>query len=702
MHIRRLAAALGATAVLLLNSGAPAAAAAASEVVRAAASGVVPAAASGAVPAVDPITLDSPGQITDEVGALGSRRSEVEAALASLDVEHRVQLYVAYVRNFASRGAQSWADATAEKNGLGQNDLLLAVATRDRQYAVSAATDSGFTEDQIRQVNAEAIEPALRQNDWAGAAIGGADGFAAVLEGVPIPAPVITPGPANPGGGTGAEQFTGSDLLIPVVAVGGAGLAAAYLFSGKRRKRRTAKEGQQTWGGPAQVPLPELDGRAKQLLVETDDAIRTSQEELGFASAQFGEATAEPFNQAVGYAKAEITRAFRLRQQLDDAFPEDDATKRKMLDEIIHRCTQASQRLDAESAAFDRLRQMVANAPAVLANAETAAQQVPEKIQAAEKALAAMADAYAPSAVAAVTGHPREAKDRFQFAAKNLAQARTALEGGDSNTTAVHVRAAEGAVDQAETLADAVLRRESELHEAAGRTTEAVRDMQADLADARGMVSGTKADDSTAGLQGRIGRAETVLAEVSREVNAGRYDPLSVLRRLEEADAALEDALRGAREHEEAERRAGGLLEQALLTARSEVGAARDFITTHRGAIGTQARTRLHEAQRHLEQAAALSRTDAPSALQHAQRADQLGREARRLAEEDVSGYGGYGGGRMGGGINTGMLGGLILGGMLGGGGRGGGGFGGSGGGFSPGSFGGVRTTGRMGGGGRF
>ncbi|WP_420000509.1 TPM domain-containing protein [Streptomyces boninensis] len=693
MRIRRLrygCAALGAAGILLLTGA--------------------------SAPTVDPVTLDKDGQITDEVGALGSRRAEVADALKQLDEDENIQLYVAYVRNFAGRGGQSWADATAQKNGLGQNDILLAVATRDRQYAVSAAENSGFTEDQIQQVNAEAIEPPLRQNDWAGAAIGGANGFAAVLEGKPIPKPEITPGPANPGGGAGAEQFTASDALVPILAVGGAAVAAGYLFSPKRRKRK--QQGAGGWGAPQLTPLPELDSQARTLLVETDDAIRTSAEELGFASAQFGEGAAAPFNEAIGYAKASLTAAFRLRQQLDDAYPEDDATKRKMLDEIIARCTDANHRLDAESTAFDQLRSMVAKAPEVLANAEAAAERLPGRINDAEEKLAGLAQAYASSAFAAVANHPREAKDRFQFAAKNLTQARTALTAGDSNTTAVHVRAAEGAIEQCDTLTDAVLRRADELQTAAAKVEEAFRDMQADLADARGMVSGTTHDVSTADLQGRIARAETVLAEVRQAVSAGPYDPMDTLRRLEEADAGLEEALSGAREREAAERKARGLLDQALLAARSEVAAARDFITTHRGGIGSAARTRLHEAERHLQQAEGFAESDASSALQHAQQADSLGRNARELAERDIyggygsgygSGYGqmggmGRGGPRVivgGGGMGTGMLGGIILGGMLGGGGRGGG-FGGGGFGGGPGSFGGTGTIGRMGGGGRF
>ncbi|MFD3678688.1 TPM domain-containing protein [Streptomyces sp. NPDC058613] len=657
----------------------------------------------------DPVNLSRQGQITDRVGALGDRRDSVTAALDTLYADRKVQLFVAYVRDFSGRSAQSWADATAEKNGLGQNDVLLAVATGDRQYAYSADTASGFTEEQLATVARTAIEPALRQNDWAGAAIGAADGYNAVLGGLPVPVPAITPGPADPGGGAGGNTGAG-DFVLPVVAVGAAGALGAYAYT--RRKRRGDGPGRGTgtgWGGgaAAQLPLPELDSRAKALLVGTDDAIRTSTEELGFASAQFGDEAAAPFTAAVEYAKNELTHAFRLRQQLDDAYPEDEATRRRMLDEIVARCTEANRRLDAESADFDRLRDLEKNAPQALATVELRFRALAGRTTTAVATLTALAGRYADSASAPVASNPEQAEDRLLFATTSLGEAHAAVDAGDNGRAAVHVRAAEGAVDQAATLVDAVERRAQELAEAAGKLPGALNEADTDLADARGLLTGTAEGTSTADLRGRIGRAEAVLADVRQEQAAGRYDPIDALRRVEEADAALDEALAGARERESGRQRAVALLDQALLSARSAIGAATDYVTTSRGAVGSQARTRLAEAARHLERAGTLTSADPAGALAEAQQADSLARQAQQLAEQDVRGYQDpYGGGRSGGGRGGAVLGGIILGELLRGGGfggGGGGGFGGSGGGGrGPGSFGGGGTRGRMGGGGRF
>lgn len=199
----------------------------------------------------DPVVLSRDGQITDRVDALGDRRTSVAEALDRLYDERRIQLFVVYVRDFSGRTGQAWADATAERNGLGLDDLLLAVATHDRRYGYSADPDSRLTTDQLDEVAQTAIEPALRQNDWAGAAIGAADGYSAVLAGRPVPTPAITPGPADPGGAAD-DGTSATDLVLPVVLVGGAAAVAAYAYTKRRRRTetRTTPGGGQGWGAP--------------------------------------------------------------------------------------------------------------------------------------------------------------------------------------------------------------------------------------------------------------------------------------------------------------------------------------------------------------------------------------------------------------------------------------------------------------------
>ncbi|MFE6024473.1 TPM domain-containing protein [Streptomyces niveus] len=557
---------------------------------------------------------------------------------------------------------------------------------------------------------------ALASDGRAGSAIG----YRAAADGAPVSAPAATPSPADPGGEVSSNR-AGSALVLPVVLVGAALILGAYSYIKRRRRastRTTPKGGQEGWREPGLPPgtsLPDLDRRAGLALVETDDAVRTSQEELGFATARFGEDAAWPFQDAVTYARGELTAAFRLRQQLDDAMPDDDGTRRRMLDEILARCTDANSRLDAESAGFDRLRDMERNAPEALAAAEAAFRELTGRTVTAAATLTAMRQRYAESAAAPVRGAVEQADDRLVFATTNLDDARRSVEAGDNGRAAVRVRAVESAVAQAATLVEGVERRALELAEAAGKLLASLTETETDLADARGLLESTPKGTSTADLQGRIARAEAVAADVRQEQAAGPYDPIDALRRVEEADAALDESLAGAREGEVGGRRARALLDRAMLGARSTLGAAADYISTHRGAVGSEARTRLVEARRRIDQAGTLTELgDARGALAEAQHADGLARQAQSLAERDVRSYGnrsGPGGvSEAGDGLGGAVLGGIILGGLVGGGGGRGGGGGfdggfagghGSGRGAGPGSFGGAGTRGRMGGGGR-
>jgi uncharacterized membrane protein YgcG len=648
--------------------------------------------------AEEPVDLET--QITDQVDALGDRRPEVEAALAELDADHQLQLFVVYVDTFSGMNAEDWAAETANRNSMGINDAVLAVATGEREFGVSFDPNYPLSDEQLNEVVTTAIEPPLRQNDWAGAAIGAAEGYAAALEGRPVPEPEVTPGEPNPS--------AGGIPWLPIIAVAGVGAVGAYAFVRSRRRRKVISTPGQPGTGPQQPSLDELDRGASRLLVLTDDAVKTSDEELGFASAQFGEQAAAPFAAALQAAKEQLTASFRIRQQLDDAFPEDDAARRAMLAEIITKCEDANARLDAQAEAFDRLRDLEKNAPQLIGEVEAKVNAVQGRLADMVQTVAALGSRYADSALAPVAANPDQARDRVEFARSSLDDARQDLAVGDASGAAVSLLASEEAAAQAGQLLDAVDRLAADLEQAAAGLQTAIADTAQDLAEARALVAGGQAPGD---LAGHMAAAESALATVQQEVTAGRYDPLAAVRRVQEAGGRLDKALAAVRDRQQQAQRARGLLEQALLAARSEISATQDFITTRRGAVGGEARTRLAEAQRHYDEAMAAAGSDPVAALSHAQRADARAEQAGQLARADVGAFsqgGGFGGGSGGGGLGGLVLGGILIDSMLGGGGGGfgrrGGGFGGGGrgGGLGPGSFGGGGTRGRRGGGGKF
>lgn len=435
-----------------------------------------------------------------------------------------------------------------------------------------------------------------------------------------VPVPVTR---ANPGAASAAEAkqdgTSAADLVLPLAAVGAAVVLGGYGYvrRTRRARTRTTPGGAAVPAGPAVPPLSEADERARASLVEADDCVRTSREELGFAEARFEAAAVEPFTQAVRDAGSELAAAFRMRQQYDDGVPEDEASRRHALAGIVGRCQEAERRLDAEAAGFDRLRALEGGGlEAALEPAEARFRELAGRTGAVAAIPAALGERYGPSAVGSVTGYVEQAKDRLVFATTRFNQARQRADMGDGEGAAHHLRAAEGATAQAAVFVTCLERLAADLTAAAALVPAALTGAEAQLA-------ATRADGTPSlpvgELHARAAHADIVLAAVREELTAGPYDPLDALRRI--TRAAVPVTVAGGR--------AGVLSVAALLAARSAVAAADAFVTTHRGAVGSKARTRLAEAER-------LLATEPPDALA----ADARARQARDLAEQDVRVHG--------------------------------------------------------------
>ncbi|MFD7054413.1 hypothetical protein [Streptomyces mirabilis] len=433
------------------------------------------------------------------------------------------------------------------------------------------------------------------------------------------------------------------DLVLPLVAVVAAGALAAYSYVRRTRRARTRT----TPGGgtPHPVPFAELDRRAGRLLVEIDDCVRGSTEELGRAADRFGEEAVAPYTKALAFARSELAASFRLWQRLDDTLTDDSLVRRQLLEEIVARCTEAGRRLDAEAPGFDLLRALERTLPAALESAEARFRELTARTPAAEATLTELRERYAPSASLSVAGNVEQAKDRLVFATTRLDRSRQSLDRGEGARATAHLRAAEAAVDQADLFVAGIDRLASELSSATALLPGALRDADTELVAARGLPA-------VGALPGRITHAASAVADVRRDITGGvrPYDPLGALRRLADAGTPLLAEDRVPVDRTLLDR---AFLDHALLVARSVVALASDFVTTHRGAVGVEARTRLSEAERHLALA--------PRTLVDVRCADGLALEAQQLAERDVRAYGNPYAGPEGAGVGGAVLGGILL-----------------------------------------
>lgn len=635
-----------------------------------------------------------PSSITDSAGALSqSERAEVQEAIDRLYADRHIRLWVIYVDVFSGQTADDWGRSTARLSDLGSNDALLAVAIADRSYAFLVS--NGISEISNAKVDAlrrNQIEPALHRGDWAAAAASAARGLNAAAA------------PA---------QVSWVPILIALAAVALAGVVVLLVARHLRRRRRTAalaaarRVDATDPNALTDVPVFALDALSREKVVEVDNAVRTSANELELAVEEFGDERTRPFAQAVAAAKAAMAHAFTVRQQLDDDIPETPAQQRDLLTGVIVTAAKADRELETQRASFEQLRDLVLNAPARLDDMTRQLVELTGRLPAAEQHLVQLHTEFDATALSSVSGNVKTAQDRAAFAERNITRARELADhpvtGGQSDLVDA-VRAAESGLGQGRALLDAVDNAARDIRHAVATLPEAVTDAEAGIAEANAQLqrgAGTHRSELTAARDA-----------VSKAVAAARAsgDPLGSFTALTKADADLDKLLDTLAEERAAAERLARTCEQALFTASSRIRAVSDYIDTRRGSVGPEARTRLAEARRRLDAAHDKRTSDVAGAITQANSAATLAAAAQSLAKADVQSaqrayYGRYGAGSGGGNDTGAMLGGIIIGNILSGGGMGGG-FGGgrsSGGGWSPTSFGGSSSGGGFfGGGGRF
>lgn len=622
--------------------------------------------------ATGPVDLGS-SRVLDQSGALSAAEADqVEARAEALTASSDIDLWVVYVDEFtAPESAELWADDTAVQNNLGTHQYLLAIATEGRAYYLWGDQDGPVSWDDLDDIEQSLIRPELGDLDWAGAAIAAADGLDSAAGGSGASGSTSD----GSGGGIGIGVILFVVLLVVVIGV----IVWLVIRSRRRSGGVTA--------GPAIVSTADLARQAASALVQTDDAIKSSEQELGFATAQFGEAAAAEFAAALTQAKTDLDQAFSLQQKLDDAEPDSEEQMRAWNTQILQLCVHAQEELQQKVAGFDDLRKLEQNAPEALSAAQAARAQVGSAAADAAATLTTLQQTYAPDALTAVADNPQQITQRLAFADEQLTAAQAAIGSGNGSAAAVSIRAAEGAVDQARSLQDAVTHLRDDLTAASGRAAAVVADLEKDLATAGALP------DTDGRVAGVVAATRQQLATAQQDLTGSAQRPVAALALLEQTNTEIDAVLAGVRDEQDRQRRAAQQLDQLLLQAQSQVTAAEDFITSRRGAVGATARTRLAEAGATLVQARQVAASDPAQAAAAAQRSLDLSSQSLKLAQNDVGAFQGGGGG--GGNMAGAVLGGLVLNSLLGGGNRSnrGGGFGGFGGGFGGGFSGGGSSS---------
>ena len=621
--------------------------------------------------------------VTDDAGVLSSGdATQVADAIERLRDERNVQLFVAFIDTTVPETVTEFTQATADANSLGANDALLLIAIGDRSDALWVGPSlDGITDDEIDDILGNVVEPRLADGDFAGAAVGATEAIGTAVAGAvaPTTAPV-TPAP----GDDQVPDSSGGFSLVPVLAVllivGGVFLVGRTFIVRRNAAAADAAD------------RDRLSKQANGALLATDEAVRDADQEVGFAEAQWGEAEATPYREALAKAKAELRAAFAVRQRLDDSEPDTPDQRRQMLQEIVARTSNANQLLQAQASRLDALRDLERTAPEQLAAMPATVDSLRARHASATSTLARLGASYAPSAVGSVTGNLVEADKAIATAGAEAERGR-ALPDARRADMVVALRRAQVSAASAASLIDAVDHLANSLDGAAARLPQELSAAATDVATARAAVTraasmpnlppapggqGGSPQDAGAALAA----AERLLDEARRVAGARPLDPLAALEQATAANAAADTIVAGLQAAEVQRQRRIQVAVAAVATARGRVDRAIDYITTRRHGVGREARTRAAEAEARLADAERLAQADPESAATVAQRATQLADEAYAIAAREFGAWdsgngpiaGPYtrqgGSGSAGADIAGAILGGII-GGVLSGGGRG-------------------------------
>ena len=362
--------------------------------------------------------------------------------------------------------------------------------------------------------------------------------------------------------------------------------------------------------------IEQLTTTANVALVRADESLASAQDELGFAIAQFGEERTLEFATAVASASEDITAAFRIKQQLDDAYPESSQKRRELTLQVVALVGSAQKVLDSRESEFASLRSSEANAPAAIASLRTRIADATSRIPRTQEALAQLAAGFAPNLIASVSDAPAAAAEQLAAATAAAGAAEARVSPSGVNSVAAEVAASERALRGAIQRLDAVDAMARDLAASSAALERLSASTATDLAEAREARDAAPDPQTQAGIIAAIAGVERVVVD--------KRDPSASIDRLGAAVSALDTALASARNQASRLSHARTALEGALVSARSQIAVAQS------AGGGADARTRLTEAKRQLMLAE--SESDPVEALDAARRAVTHARDAEALA----------------------------------------------------------------------
>lgn len=573
-----------------------------------------------ALPAVAETPVEIDGVVTDTTNSLGGADiSAVETASAELRDKTNVTLYLVVVDTFESPAdGFEWSTASIERSQLGQHDVVLYVGEAAQEYGLNidhrlnvGAADKQEIE---RQILSDIVE-----GDYAAAAVDAATQLDQVLRADEI----------------SAEKQAAVNTTLGVGAAGTAVVGGTLYVVGKRRKKKAVA----AEAARRAASFKKRSDEAGVELVRMDNLIRSSEEELQFARAQFGSEVTADYAAAIDAARTRGQQAFALQAKLFDHIPDSEEQQDAWLEEIISLTQQTGSELSEQQAIFAALQERQSQVPQLVASLN---QQLPALRARAQESLTwieTLAASLDEAAISPIREDHAQAQRLLALAHEETENAQHGWDAQDQGAAIVDVTDAESAISQAVGLLDGLDAARKQIIDAPaviGEKTASVDRLLVQLRQLR------HADPEVIDVneQEQMSHASAVLTEVSALGGVYR-NPIHTTAQLVAAEGNLQEILTESLDEKSQLDEARNALTAALSDARAEIAVTEQFINSHRGTLSSSPRARLAQAIEQLERAEVSQADDPVQALRNARDAARLARAAKRDADDEASQYSG-------------------------------------------------------------
>lgn len=584
----------------------------------------------GPVLAADPPTLTT--TVVDQTGKLADGDARIKAAAATLKSEHDVTLYVIYLNSLDGEDPGQFIDRTAAANKLGEGrNALLLVSLTDRKDAVWASGMTAIDANELTTIRQSGVEPKLKAGDFVGAVEAAAVGFGNADAAVAAPPVVQQPSvPAKP------IDLTPIGIIFAAFVVLAVALTLLYWgakyvldIASKRRAARVEHE-----------KMEALGFKAHRALMQTDEQVKSAEQALAFADAEFGSDEVAPFKAALAVAQKEMQAAFAVGQLIDDETPESYDERSQMLAQILTRTEGVKAALDGQIDNVNRLHDLEANAAQTVQTLVKDRQQRAAAVVGAQTTIAALS-LHGKSVVESVAPNADVAATLYATADKDLDEAQAAIDAGKMPIAALSIRRTQDSLMKAKTALDNVEKMGRVLDDAQHNLDSEIKVAAGEVAKAAAAVR----SGAVAGYEDNLAVAEQTLRAAQKEASGGDADFIAAYKLAVSANDRADAILAGIRDAQEREQRA---IEQAKAQVRAveaQLAQANSYIENHRSTVGRKARTRLSEAQRQYDQATSMGDLNASltAAILAGQLADQSYQSARGDVAASQASSGGYG-----------------------------------------------------------